>query len=1336
MNILIFFLFYPTGVYMYLYYILLISLFTFCTSPLFALDPNHPQIKAALLNIDNEEQRKTVWDTIEALSEVQKWNEEQSVDVISALGRVPEERRKEISESLLKHPLPLCSDTNYINIIEMLATTSDLETFTAASKNLSKIKLENNQHKTKDACGNTIVNILQDLLFISKDHAKKAMFYILEGLITFKNIDDLERCVKLYTTDTKDPKKVTGALQWARHKLDLHPSNDDSIFHTLDCLCPLSPAHFHGTLVLLKEMERSKWKFQWSPEDFTNFTQAISELNPNDMKHSLTFAINIFNVKALEAKEFKGTTCAHIIRGVSKVPEGKEKEAFRAALNIASIASLHTAEEKALMVGSLLPVAFKLSDERSHKIRVLINKRFISSVNGYVLLANMSDERFNIVVNTLSRGESSLTVAIFKALGFADFVGGLDREVIFQHLVEIPPEGLESALYTIATCARGQNWSQEDYLKAIQLYKPKLASLSDFDPILETIFLGQKCYIERAEIKAKFSKVPPCQIAKYVNVFISLLGKHAWTGQEQLIVLERLLRTPAYKLRRVVEIAACFGTDARELAGYIDAFSPVSVLRMEHVANTLSGCDFDIKEAIPAFGKKPINSMTRTRDLCIQLCKYLNVEQSPAKVFKELAHYQIEGLEILAKVLPNQVTDLQLTEENIIRILQDLQSVKPDYIECVLSGAKRLTKNNSEMFYQLAVPALASIRPQFMLRESIDTALELRGEQQWKVRETINLIDGLAWVHESNREALIRTIKKYALENPNCDPLKLNNLVLFLKDMPRDRMESVLKTGLAITHSDVSQLFFKLGHGLDFLSDEALKTAEEICKHLNVSKLKNFQETTEPLLNIPDHLHELIRVDLAPLARYKVQFRTVCEVLPFLPETQIQHFLRAANESALGNRKSFKKAYSDFETILINHALVMGIAGNEPINELFDHWRNVLNSEDQEKSKRLSDFISEYAEDMGFPEIDELADLAQRVGIVLDEDGEDSPYNIYARLKDKRNEEIDWTKIPTLDKIVDNCNLRFRAQGVWELCKGMDPDYSKVPQISSQDFTNLLVELRAKCQNDEFKAKIDAKQNITTLINLALDPQSYLQRLLHTPQNHRLAAYLRYILKRYKDILDTDERATTLAQFLISVQGCNVGKSTAFEEIYFSLPNTYRLPFRCKEQKYPADSMKAFETLNDAVQKLSMEQLSEGSAFLKKVCQVDLDDDIHESAHQVKVLRGVLNDFVDCPGKLTFDLNAQLIYIPILESSLQDLLILYYADGDLEQMITSLRKKVNSVIKTSEDKTLYSHFSKLFNNDFECMKFDEDDKFKGVSQKGMIRLLKKANIVEEKERLF
>ncbi len=635
-----------------------------------------------------------------------------------------------------------------------------------------------------------------------------------------------------------------------------------------------------------------------------------------------------------------------------------------------------------------------------------------------------------------------------------------------------------------------------------------------------------------------------------------------------------------------------------------------------------------------------------------------------------------------------------------INIIKAFSNVHPQAIEAVINASEMLSNRKAGFRHAPIIGALADASHSLKnalhrIKTITDAALRIgKASGTWNLNGTdlAFIIEGLTSVPPGRIDAVCEMTARLA--EPKClQRTDLKMIIKALAEVPFERFEALEKT------------VFRMA------SDTGWKGPQ-------------FEGFIRILTYVPVDLMDSMADEVYRIL-VKGDVTAIVKALPYIPESQIPGFIRAASSV---NVRSFQAQYNDLDFILTCHAVAMGTAGDVHRDQLFAHWKPILQSFDKVRATQLVKVITDA---LRFAVIDEMHDLAVRVGTVLNENLADSPYNIHERLLAKKGETVNWEAIPLQQKVVENCNLRLQHKAVWEFSQTMTPDYSQVPYLRCADLNGLLNGLNDRLEDQGFAGNF-GYENLRLLVSNALAPTSYFQRLISSPIGTKMGAYLRYIVQFYKNMENTDEKWAALGGLLVSARHCDVGHGTAIEEVYFTLPPSYRLPFKGDEQKYTLKSWKALETVHQAIQRVSLETLSHGSLFTKRACGLQEKDEVIQGSHQAYVLRGLMGTFVGYPSELEFDLNARHIYEPILHSSLHQLVAAYWEGVDLEQMIDILHKQVNETIKASKDEELYPHFVTVFKTDIEdSVERDEEDGFQGVTRKGMIRLLKHVKILEE-----
>ncbi len=427
--------------------------------------------------------------------------------------------------------------------------------------------------------------------------------------------------------------------------------------------------------------------------------------------------------------------------------------------------------------------------------------------------------------------------------------------------------------------------------------------------------------------------------------------------------------------------------------------------------------------------------------------------------------------------------------------------------------------------------------------------------------------------------------------------------------------------------------------------------------------------------------------------------------------------------------------------MLLRHAIDIQYDEVGGFDQLISHWRRILESDDQDASSELIQLITYNFRRMGLTEIHPLVELAQTVNTFINTNDRNSPYYIYAQMRMKKERALDWSALPSQTCAYDTGQLFFRPKNLWSFCSSLTLDLSQAPDITADKFINMLSALKTRLTIPNFSANFVDLQSLNSVIARNQSNESHLQTLLRAPENNRITAKLKCILKNYLNIIVTDIRLKLFANFLLSVQNCTVGQNTAIEEIYCSLPPKARLHAHVDNIWSKDNTRKALQILGQAIERVSMEHFSEGSTFVRMASGLDPKMQ-RQAAHQVQALRGLIGDYVGLPSELKFDMNAPLIEESILRASCEDLVKLFYEHNKLETMLPALKRTINEEIISllPRDNEIYAHFVNIYGDQIEdriIMVYENEEdligKFQGLSDNGIIGLLKHVNILEEVE---
>jgi hypothetical protein len=474
--------------------------------------------------------------------------------------------------------------------------------------------------------------------------------------------------------------------------------------------------------------------------------------------------------------------------------------------------------------------------------------------------------------------------------------------------------------------------------------------------------------------------------------------------------------------------------------------------------------------------------------------------------------------------------------------------------------------------------------------------------------------------------------------------------------------------------------------------------------------------------------------DLMDTETYEGLVEHVLAGVPYVPAYQAKVFRKAARESYEADDAP------SIETVLVRHALVMGMADEQKLQALFAHWKSLMNHEYRERADYVCEFIVNHFIELGLDDEHELVQFAIRVQTVVNGDDPKGPYMIYDQLKKKRLIPVDWGKMKVIEGGHKGLFVRLNHQGLATFGTSMVMDLSSVPPFGVDEFRRLVIELEGVLQHqrqtltpqmrntlmsdldDEAMSKLPMlvqaalmmrepeevvlvsegkgpQETVEQVLNRlgmpflevlqeAILPTAHMSVLLNAPGTSLETAKLKCALRYLSQIQDETYRNQRLCQFFAAVRNCGRGQDTAINDYYLGLPNRFQIQAKTGvlADNLDSDSLPAMMALYNAMQKVVSMQFSADSVFMKQICGVQPHENIVEAVHQIFYMKGLIGDRVGLCGGPRFDVNANVIYQRILDLSLQQMLELYYEHVELGQVVTLVHGVLNQLIMAETDR--------------------------------------------------
>lgn len=399
--------------------------------------------------------------------------------------------------------------------------------------------------------------------------------------------------------------------------------------------------------------------------------------------------------------------------------------------------------------------------------------------------------------------------------------------------------------------------------------------------------------------------------------------------------------------------------------------------------------------------------------------------------------------------------------------------------------------------------------------------------------------------------------------------------------------------------------------------------------------------------------------------------------------------------------------------------------------EIMDHWNRQLNASDRSILNHVATFLHENYTALGFLEESDLIQIAISRLTVLNLETTDpkSPWKIWNDLLEKRKVAVNLdSEMPFMMIGAKRVQLKpsviaslgQNAQIVLESVPVIAPNYlhtalnaiSLTPDIATQirEISSVHNE-GTPLSLEGIKKKVLGDHGITFFTTL-LTGTSELSCQFKCLLNH---------VEHLDNEGSFSLRQQQLINVLSAIRECDAGKTGDIAELYKNLPQEFKLrTTRGVFEGETVEVQQAKSLMIDLIREVVTTLIDTDNAFMKQVCGEE--GPIEQLAHQSIYIKNLVGDNLGLMHKPSFDHHAQVLYMPMLEKSKEEVLRTFY-DFANRDFCVALAYKINQAVMSSNAYLLLSELTSAWTVN------EEENKV--ITPEGVVELLLAIGVLEE-----
>jgi hypothetical protein len=386
--------------------------------------------------------------------------------------------------------------------------------------------------------------------------------------------------------------------------------------------------------------------------------------------------------------------------------------------------------------------------------------------------------------------------------------------------------------------------------------------------------------------------------------------------------------------------------------------------------------------------------------------------------------------------------------------------------------------------------------------------------------------------------------------------------------------------------------------------------------------------------------------------------------------------------------------------------------------------------------------VSKHILTRGLPEDHNLVQTAISRLTVLDQDSNDptNPFKVWGDLLVKRNTPTNWESLISRPFVVADSMVTFHPDVLASLSKSLQIDPTSIPHITHEELLAVFTGIEAKLPNPNIEDQIrdlSVPHNNGEALNFAQLKERaslpYISNIL-SQEDHPVGAKLRCLIRfalnqpegNSLSSLSLSEEA--MIGLFSNIKNCDVGQSGDISELYTHLPAAFKLRVISGEIASSQELEKAHTLLKSWIQEIIEQTFDHNDALMKRMCGTN--EIIEQHAHQALYLKNLLGEDLGLSLKPRFDINANMLYVKLLDYSKEEALRIFY-DAILidNAFLKALEAKINTAVMTTDAYLVLEILKKEGDwiHDGEGMR---------ITPKGVLRLLLSLGVLKESYQLF